>query len=89
MSPTGRHRKNKKNKGDVLPQKDIIQITPIIPTDCIEENKKEDLTSPYERHIHFYSNCRNVEKTHVKDIKPQTYYFCSKCMTFHIIRAVG
>ena len=82
MSSPQRGRKRKKRQKDddiILPKKEMI---PIIDDD-------DALTSPYERHIHFYSNCRHVEKTHVKDIRPQTYYFCSECMIFHVIRYIG
>jgi hypothetical protein len=100
--PRGRRPYNKKKKTVVKKDEETIKkeeaITAMLKQQEEEYNMRKllddhdnpsSLTSEYTRTIHFQSNCRNTEKTHVRHIKPDTYYDCSLCHCFHLIREIG
>jgi len=58
------------------------------PEDAVDYDNTNELTSQYKRTIYFKSDCNNKEKTHIRNITPGTYYPCSKCHEYHLIREV-
>jgi hypothetical protein len=65
-----------------------LLVNPIPKLTSNFEQEISDMISKYERRVEFYSKCLNVEKTHIKKVALLSYYYCSKCHDYHMVRKV-